>query len=121
MKFCALEATNFVAQGRVNPDGIEVFLPAYTKKIIDGDDLTTREVADIISFLFTNIRTRKQGWENPENLSNERIMWQAQGGCQSFKWSHDIVEAAIKSGEISQAEVDNYISPEEFISNGGSY
>lgn len=117
----AKESIELVNGGRVNPDGVEVILPEYTNKIANGEEVTLKDATSIVSFLLSNIRNRKHGWEDPANLSNERIMWQAQGGCQAFKWSHDIVDNAIKSGELSQSDVANYVSPDEFLSNGGCY
>lgn len=117
----AMEGLRLVESGKVTPDDIPVEVPEYSKKIADGQPIALADVASIVSHLFTNVSNRKKGWDDPENLTNKRINWQLQGGCQAFKWSHDIVAEAISNGELSEEEVPGYVTPEAFAARGGQY
>ena len=121
MLHVAKEGLGFVENGKVSSNGIPVEVPEYSKKIAAGDDIDIKDATEIFSHLLNNMSQRRPGWDNPENLTNERIVWQLQGGCQAFKWSHDIVQQGIDDGIIKAESIPNYITPEEFISSGRCY
>jgi hypothetical protein len=121
MVHAANEAIKLVKDGFKKSDGTEIVLESYTEKIANREPLSINDATKIVSHLLSNLTDRKHGWELMENMSDKRIMWQAQGGCQAFKWSHDIVQAKVDAGELDPKDVPNYVTPQEFLSYGGCY
>lgn len=122
MSHQARYALSLIEQGKVQDAGMPVQQKEYTKKIADGQPVTIDEVKEIFFFLFDNKHYRKQGWDLPENLTNARIMWQSQGGCPAFPWSHKIIQEAYELGEIPLNGLGpDYITPEQFLANGEQY
>jgi hypothetical protein len=117
----AKEGLRLVAEGKVSEGGVAVDVPDYSEKIANAQPVGIQDVSKIVSHLLTNVSNRKKGWDEPENLSNSRINWQLQGGCQAFEWSHKAVAEAIESGDIVAEDIPGYITPEEFSARGGCY
>lgn len=124
MSHQARYALSLIEQGKVKETGMPVLelQKEYTKKIANGQSVSLDEVKEIFFFLFDNRSLRQKGWDLPENLTNSRIMWQSQGGCPAFPWSHKIIQEALEVGEIPLNGLGpDYVSPEEFLARGDHY
>lgn len=97
MKAAARRALKWKEQGKAKGAGTPVGWGRATD-IVNGASMSLDTVKRMYSF-FSRHEVDKKGkdWNNTENPSNGKIMWEAWGGDAGFAWSRAIVERAKKA------------------------